>query len=49
MQEDTGFYVAGIWVLDELSSKTMVVIVEGSSTNGGVKTTRTGTYEYTKQ
>jgi hypothetical protein len=48
MEQDAGFYVAGIWILDELSSKKMVVIIEGSSTTGGVKTTRSGTYIYEK-
>jgi len=46
---DAGFYVAGIWMLDELSSKKMVVIINGSSTNGSITTTKTGTYTYEKK
>lgn len=46
---DSGFFVAGIWMLDELRSKKMVVIVDGSSTTSNVTTTKKGTYTYEKQ
>jgi len=46
---DAGFFVAGIWMLDELSSKKMIVIVDGNSTTGGVTTKKQGTYTYDKK
>jgi hypothetical protein len=46
---DAGFFVAGIWMLDELSSKKMVVVVDGNSTSGGVTTKKQGTYTFDKQ
>lgn len=49
VDSDAGFFVAGIWMLDELSSKKMVVIIDGSSTSGSVTTTKKGTYTYEKQ
>lgn len=49
VSSDAGFFVAGIWMLDELSSKQMVIIVEGSSTTGNVTTTKKGTYTYEKK
>jgi hypothetical protein len=49
VNSDAGFFVAGIWMLDELSSKKMVVIVDGSSTTGNLTTTKKGTYTYEKK
>lgn len=48
INSEAGFFVAGIWMLDELRSKKMVVIVDGSSTTGNVTTTKKGSYTYEK-
>jgi len=48
VSSNAGFFVAGIWMLDELSSTKMVVIVDGSSTTDNV-TSKQGSYSYEKQ
>ncbi len=49
VSSNAGFFVAGIWMLDELSSTKMVVIVDGSSTTDNVTSKKQGSYSYEKQ